>query len=265
MDLSSFTDKQLQALQKGDLSSFTDDELQMIQGGASQAAQPDFETQLAQQSAPIQLPQRLQEMKSYLDSSDPTSKEYKKISDAFKTELEIHNKMNPKPSNQELDFGQKLAGAGKNVKYAYDVLNQIETSDGKIPFSGSLYGAVQKAGDVMGINPEVGQYESIVNGILSTFARNVGQEKGAMSEGDVDRAKSLFASIYDNKAERDAKKQNAIMMLKNADSSTDWESLFIEPPSFLQKKISSQGVVLNDEKQKRLEELRRKKAEGRLQ
>jgi len=259
MDLSSFSDEKLEALKKGDLSSFTDDELNLLKGGAPQ---PDFETTLSQQTTKVELPQRLQEMKAYLDSSDPTSKEYKKIADAFKTELEINNKMNPKPSNQELDFGQKLAGAGKNVKYAYDVLNQIETSDGDFPFLGSLYGVVQKSGDLMGINPEVGQYESIVNGILSTFARNVGQEKGAMSEGDVDRAKSLFASIYDNKAEREAKKQNAIMMLKNADSSKDWESLFSEPSSFLKSKLSvpvvqSGGMSINqDEIAKALERKR---------
>jgi len=217
-----------------------------------------------QKPAGVVLPDRVQQLKSYAEQFNPSSKEYKKAMDAYTSERDDFLKLNPgqKPDQKEEDFGKKLAGAGKNIKYAFDVLDQIETTKGDVPFGGTIYGKLQKLGSFAGLNPEVNQYEDLKNGILTSFAaRSVGGEKGAMSDSDIERAKQIFPKIEYNQKERDASKTNVINLLKNADPSQDWEGIFKQPSSFLKTKISPSSAPTfnpNNIQNSALEELKKR-------
>ena len=326
MDLSFLSDEKLQALQKGDLSSFTDDELNLLKGGAPQ---PDFETTLSQQTTKVELPQRLQEMKAYLDSSDPTSKEYKKIADAFKTELEIHNKMNPTikeatakllPSpalddiitlkdtlsnNEKLlelknsgfggtgidtgpfvggtipipfsdndpkivpsvvsEFISKMMGQGENSSDRA-LLRQLEKqlfNPKKKEISGTAASDTERFTDLLPLIPNESENDQ-------AFFKKGLQLQKATQQKLLDIVKTAGDAGYDVSGFSDLQRsspEDALNSLVAKLSQNKEGSFAREMPdtvkSFLGSKLQSGG--LSPDKQKRLEELRRKQAEGRLQ
>lgn len=138
--------------------------------------------------------------------------------------------------NEEMDL------IGNNLAYMTEVLDQIEPGKGVLS---RPMGVAQKVGYWLGQNPEVGQYESLVNGLASPVARTLFAEKGALAEGDVKRAQSLFPSIYTTKEDRDFKINNIIKLLNNA-TGKDWTSKFKKSSSMPNVDMSAVDKLLKE-------------------
>lgn len=126
------------------------------------------------------------------------------------------------PSDNELDKQKSFDTIGKDLSYMTGILDQIEPGKGILSRPTAW---VQRLGYKMGLNPEVGQYEALVDGLASPVARALFAEKGALAEGDVARAKSLFPEIEGTKDDRAAKIENIINLLNNA-TGKDWRDQF---------------------------------------
>lgn len=263
MDLSFLSDEKLQALQKGDLSSFTDDELKMIQGGQA-AAQPDFETTLSQQTTKVELPPRLQEMKDYLDRTDPTSKEYKKISDAYVRERDDYLKLNQGNKSSQLS-----GDAAKILQIAVGGLSDIKDLQDEINKGNNLIGQALP----FNIGDRFGGY------LTDNLSDRLGRIRsgGAINEDELETFQGLVPGVLDFGKEAKTKKlQKLAQEFENIGrniggprfESQAGPALEDLTQSFLAQKLAdqvAQGGGLTADKQKRLEELRRKQAEGRLQ
>jgi hypothetical protein len=114
-------------------------------------------------------------------------------------------------------------------------LNQIESGKGAEQL---VVGPAQWLGKVLHENPEVSSYDAMSGLMASNAAKNVGSDKGALSEGDVKRAIASLSSYSDNFAERQSKLEGLISMvegithkpvvMKNKLENTDITSSFID-------------------------------------
>lgn len=162
-----------------------------------------------------------------IQSLPPTSKNYiKGMSTVSSISSTIEKMMKPPAkdpnaeSESQIEKKEGLNTVGKNLSYMMEVLNQIEPGEGILS---RPTGWVQRAGYHLGMNPEVGQYESLINSLVGPVARSMSGEKGPLSDGDIERGKSVFPEIEGTQQDRAAKIESLIELLNNA-TGKDWRS-----------------------------------------
>jgi len=104
---------------------------------------------------------------------------------------------------------QKMMETKKQRAALLDRVNRMENTLGGIysrssgaqsdvPFIPYLSGKMKEIGAKFGVGeeaPEIASYTTLSNLIFSTFARQIGQEKGNLSEGDVQRVKAAIPTV----------------------------------------------------------------------